>query len=172
MANNILEERLKVLEELRDSKLAEANSLKGVTDGFRVITRLDEINDASNLADVQLINELNVDVAHLNKLIDEVKQALLNLQKSDEIVFGSTFRFRLKNGLEKTKTLVEKKSERFPSMDIISINSPMGAAVLGKKVGEEFSYECPAGLTTGTILEIFNTELSMQEEQKEGKTRK
>ena len=172
MANNVFEERIKVLKDYRDSKKEELAKLIGQTDGFRVITRLDEINDASNIADVQLINQLNGEIKVLDKLIAEAEQALLSIPKSDKIEFGSTFRFKLHTGKERTVTLVEKKSERFQSMNIISVNSPMGAAVLGKKVGEEFSYECPVGLTTGTIIEIFNPELSMPEDQKDGKTRK
>ena len=44
--------------------------------------------------------------------------------------------------------------EADPAHDMVSITSPIGAALLGKEVGDEFEYEAPAGVQKYRILEI------------------
>ena len=41
-----------------------------------------------------------------------------------------------------------------PTMNIISITSPLGSALIGKEVGAEFEYEAPAGVQNYRILAI------------------
>ena len=44
--------------------------------------------------------------------------------------------------------------EADPSQDMISISSPLGSALIGKEVGDEFEYEAPAGVQKYKVLSI------------------
>ena len=44
--------------------------------------------------------------------------------------------------------------EADPAQDLISITSPLGAALVGKVVGDEFEYEAPAGVQKYMVLKI------------------
>ena len=44
--------------------------------------------------------------------------------------------------------------EADPSQDMISITSPLGSALIGKEVGDEFEYEAPAGVQKYKVLSI------------------
>ena len=44
--------------------------------------------------------------------------------------------------------------EADPSQDLISITSPLGSALIGKEVGDEFEYEAPAGIQKYKVLSI------------------
>ena len=59
----------------------------------------------------------------------------------------------LKFGDELTWTLVGSY-EADPANDRISVTSPLGEAMFGKTVGEEITFEAPAGVQTYKILAI------------------
>jgi len=44
--------------------------------------------------------------------------------------------------------------EADPSQDLISITSPLGSALIGKEVGDEFEYEAPAGIQKYKVVSI------------------
>lgn len=44
--------------------------------------------------------------------------------------------------------------EADPSQDLISITSPLGSALIEKKVGDEFEYEAPAGIQKYKVVSI------------------
>ncbi len=44
--------------------------------------------------------------------------------------------------------------EADPSNGLISITSPLGSALVGKEIGEEFEYEAPAGVQRYKVLSI------------------
>ena len=44
--------------------------------------------------------------------------------------------------------------EADPSIGLISITSPLGSALVGKEIGEEFEYEAPAGVQRYKVLSI------------------
>ena len=44
--------------------------------------------------------------------------------------------------------------EADPSNGLISITSPLGSALVGKEIGEEFEYEAPAGIQRYKVLSI------------------
>ena len=44
--------------------------------------------------------------------------------------------------------------EADPSNGLISITSPLGSALVGKEIGDEFEYEAPAGVQKYKVLSI------------------
>ena len=73
---------------------------------------------------------------------------------TDEIAFGSTVRVKdLDYDEEETLTLVGSGEEN-PSEGKILATSPLGAGLLGKKVGEIAEIQAPMGILRYEILEI------------------
>ncbi len=75
-------------------------------------------------------------------------------QKSwDDVRFGALVRVEQDDGEEKSWRLVDKE-ESDPSRGRISIQSPVGRALMGRKVGDSVEVRLPKGLVEMEILEI------------------
>jgi transcription elongation factor GreA len=71
----------------------------------------------------------------------------------DFVEVGNEVRVQLQDGSEEHYTIVGS-AEANPSEWRISNESPMGQALLGKRVGDDVEVEAPAGLLKLRILEI------------------
>jgi transcription elongation factor GreA len=90
--------------------------------------------------------------------ISELEAILMNVEiittpknGGSKVVLGSTV--KLKNGSEK-KFQIVGTVEADPLNGKISDESPIGQAMLGKKVGDTVEIKTPADTTTYTIIEI------------------
>jgi transcription elongation factor GreA len=73
---------------------------------------------------------------------------------SETVIFGSTVRIvDLQSGKEKQYTLVGQE-EADIKKNLISVQSPMGRALIGHKVGETVEVQRPAGPVEYEILQI------------------
>lgn len=72
---------------------------------------------------------------------------------SDVVQFGSTVRVRLQDGSEEYYTIVGSV-EANPGEGKISNESPMGKALLERRVGDEVEVAAPAGVLKLRIVEI------------------
>lgn len=78
----------------------------------------------------------------------------LNSLRSDRVIFGATVLVEdIDSGEEKSFTLLGPDEADF-AQGSISINSPVGQALLGHEVGDEVSIEIPKGRVTYEIAEI------------------
>lgn len=50
--------------------------------------------------------------------------------------------------------LIGHLEERHPDLDVISPGSPLGEALLGKRPGDEVSYQAPNGMLTVTVVDV------------------
>lgn len=74
--------------------------------------------------------------------------------KDDVIGIGTTFSFKTNSIDDMTLTLVEKFGD--PLKGLISLDSPIGAAVYGKTVGDDFTYKLVNGKNcSGVITNIL-----------------
>lgn len=73
-------------------------------------------------------------------------------KKSEEIVFGS--RVVLDDGKRQLKFMLVSEHESDPMKQKLSMNSPLGRAVMGKKVGDKVIVAAPAGQIIYTIVEV------------------
>lgn len=97
--------------------------------------------------------------------LNEIKKQLLNCEiiepnNSDEIGIGSNFEISSDfDGKELTEvfTLVETRLAGDPS-NYISVSSPLGKAVIGKKEGDTFRYVVENSIFTGKINQIIKTQ--------------
>lgn len=117
-------------------------------------------NEISVIFDHSLLENFIMNTNELN----DIKKKLLNCiiveqNNSDTIEIGSSFEISLFFDEEEEKsnfTLVETKLPRDP-INYISISSPLGKAVIGKKQGDDFKYIVENSIISGRINEIIKT---------------
>ena len=96
--------------------------------------------------------------------LNDIKNKLLNCEviepnNSDEIGIGSTIKISLffdEDEERETFTLVETRLPKDPA-NFISINSPLGKAIVAKKQGDSFKYVVENRIFSGRIDEIVKT---------------
>ncbi len=74
-------------------------------------------------------------------------------QRRDTVLFGATVRYVDENDRERTVTLVGA-DEIEPESGRISLTSPVGRALTGKRVGDAVSVSLPEGMTELEVLSI------------------
>lgn len=117
-----------------------------------------------NEISVQLDNTLLESFVVNANTLNDIRRKLLNCKviepnNSDEIGVGSTFEITLNFGGVEDKsvfTLIETRIPKDP-MHFISISSPLGKAVIGKKQGDSFKYVVENSVISGKINEIIKT---------------
>ena len=145
----ITEERLTELQK----KLAR---LKSTTQphAAKEVARLAELGDFSENAEYQLakgrLRGINNAILKLEQQINNA--VIITPENSSSVKVGHTITV-LGDGQEKIFTILGSQ-ETDPEKNIISHNSPLGAALLGKKVGETFSIELPGKTLVYTLLKI------------------
>ncbi len=79
----------------------------------------------------------------------EVREA----EVSDQVTVGSLARVRRSDGGE-MEVFVATQENKVPGFVLASPTSPMGAALLGAKVGTTVTYEAPGGKFELTVLGV------------------
>jgi len=94
----------------------------------------------------------------LRALKDKIKDVKVidteALPPSDIVQFGAVVTILDEDGKEFTYQLVDRE-EIDPEKGWISTQSPMGRALLGKELGEEFELHLPKGTKIFEILEVY-----------------
>ncbi len=75
---------------------------------------------------------------------------------NDKVVFGSTFILENIDSSEEVKYQLVGQEESDISKGKISISSPLGAAILGKKPDDEIVVQAPGGKRTYELIDIVN----------------
>jgi transcription elongation factor GreA len=90
-------------------------------------------------------------IRKLRHILDtaEVREA----EVSDEITVGTLARVRRSDGGE-MEVFVATQENKLPGLVLASPSSPMGAALLGAKVGTTVSYAAPGGTFELTVLAV------------------
>jgi transcription elongation factor GreA len=123
---------------------------------------LEDLSQARNQGDLSENSEYTSardELALIDTRLDELEEMLRNVELIDEdkggnsvVHMGSTVKVK-SDGKEYTYTLVGEV-EANPEEGKISISSPLGKALIGKKVGESVQVEAPAGTMSYTIVSI------------------
>ncbi len=91
----------------------------------------------------------------IGKLDQIIKTAVvIEHHKTGEVVIGSTIKIRKTGDKEKKTFTLVSPQESDSKFGKISIKSPMGQALLGRRKGEEFSFKTPGGSVTYEVLSI------------------
>ncbi len=93
-------------------------------------------------------------IGHLTQRLSELSRIDLTSIPSDRVSFGS--RVRVKDQKTKAETEYTITSGDYIDLDAghISRASPIGRALMGKKVGEEVAVQLPMGVRNYEILEL------------------
>ena len=114
------------------------------------------LGDLSENAEYHEAREMQANIEdRIAKLENLIKNAhIISGHKSDVATVGSMVTVqREKTGEEATYTIVGSE-EADMSTGKISVKSPFGKAIIGKKKGENFSFTTPDGLATYTVLKL------------------
>ncbi len=95
--------------------------------------------------------EIEVRIEELEAILKNA--VILTAGKGDKVVVGSTVHLKKKDGTKVTFRLVGAE-EADVSEGRLSYESPLGAAMMGKKEKESFSFETPNGAVQYTIIDI------------------
>lgn len=122
------------------------------------IVRAREFGDLSENSEYDAAKELQ---AQVEAEIAEMEDILLSCQiinkkdiKSDEVSVGSTVKLYDEEFDEELEYKILGTTESNPAKGVISNHSPVGNALIGRKVGEKISVKLPTGVVNYKILEI------------------
>lgn len=100
------------------------------------------------------LREIDRRLRHLDKLLDGAQVIEHTRHDPDEIVFGANVVLQaIANGVQKRYQLVGE-AEIDPLQGRISLKSPLGKALVGRRIGEEVSVETPRGRMVYRIAEV------------------
>ncbi len=143
-----LEDLKKKLENLKNSQPFAASE----------VARLAELGDFSENAEYQMakgrLRGINGGIFNLQKQIDN---AILieNSDNTESVRIGNTVTLEMNGKIKKYKLLGSVESD--PTNGIISHNSPVGMALVGRKIDEEFEIERESGNIKCKIISIANS---------------
>ncbi|MEU4119112.1 GreA/GreB family elongation factor [Kitasatospora sp. NPDC028055] len=97
------------------------------------------------------------DVTRLDRRIAELEGRLREAEaagppSTDVIGVGSTVTVRFSDGEEETVEISELAEER--ELTLVTYDSPLGKALLGRHAGETVSYETPGGAASAVVLAV------------------
>lgn len=143
-----------------DKLKAELDQLKSV-ERQRIADVIREARSHGDLRENAMYHEAKLNQKRLEGRIadlEKVVQTAQVVERPDDVGgtahLGSSVKFLdIKWNDEMTVKLVGA-FEADPTLDMISITSPLGAALMGKGPGEEFEYDAPAGPQKGRIVSV------------------
>lgn len=97
------------------------------------------------------------DVTRLDRRIVELEERLREAEvagapSTDVIGVGSTVTVRFSDGEEETVEIAELAEER--ELTLVTYDSPLGKALLGRHAGETVNYETPGGAASAVVLAV------------------
>lgn len=144
--------RIKLEKELKQLKFTERPTI------LAEIKRCMEMGDLSENAEYHAAKEAQ---GHLERKIAELEDKLSRVRSidTDKIPKDKVYLFAkvlIKDGSDGEELVytIAPPDEANPAEDIISVKSPIGQALLGKKVGDKVSIKVPAGTLEYEILKI------------------
>ncbi|HEY1119219.1 MAG TPA: transcription elongation factor GreA [Acidimicrobiales bacterium] len=122
---------------------------RGRVDIARKIEAARELGDLSENGDYHAAKEeqgkMEGRIMHLNALIEN--HVIVDPTDSDEVRVGSVVEIRYEGDDDTERFLLGSIEERGSDVEVMSPGSPLGSALLGKKVGDTVEYETPTGAT-------------------------
>ena len=122
---------------------------RGRLDIARKIETARELGDLSENGDYHAAKEeqgkMEGRIIHLANLIENAE--IVENAAADQVQAGVVVGIRYEGDDEVERYLLGSIEERVEGLDVMSPGSPLGEALLGKKVGDVVSYETPTGAT-------------------------
>lgn len=125
-----------------------------------LITQIEEVAQPDESGEDGLASQLKEELEVVNDKINDLEEALDDSQiiteKSDKktsIAVGCTVKIRISGRQEKQFSIVSNM-ESDPTQNKISDKSPLGLALMGKKINDEVEVDAPVGKITYKIVSI------------------
>lgn len=155
----ITEQETMVSQEKFDEMVHELENLKTVrrTEIAKNLEYARSLGDLSENAEYQEARDLQAATEErIRKLEDLVKRAhiLTDGKKKDVVGFGSEVSIKKEGSTEAHAYTIVGSEEADMRARKLSHVSPLGAALMGKKKGEVFTFETPNGKQTYTIEKV------------------
>ena len=114
----------------------------------------DRSENAEYIYGKKRLREIDSRMRYLQRKVDSVTVVDLDLQKPvDFVQFGAVVRVENGDGEERLLRLVDK-DESDPKAGRISVQSPIGSALMGRRVADVVAVRLPKGMAEYEILEI------------------
>ncbi|MFF7992105.1 GreA/GreB family elongation factor [Kitasatospora xanthocidica] len=132
------------LAQLRADREEVAATLRGV----------EPVGDRADAADeLQRASEVTRLDRRIVELEGRLREASVAGAPSTEVVgVGSTVMVRFADGVEETVEISEVAEER--ELTLVTFDSPLGKALIGRHAGETVNYETPGGATSAVVLSV------------------
>ncbi|MFH1536609.1 MAG: transcription elongation factor GreA [Patescibacteria group bacterium] len=147
----ITEEGLKKLEE--ELEYLKNTKRKKIAERIRDAKELGDLSENAEYAEAKeeqgFVESRVLELQSITRNVNLIKKS----KKANQIDVGSTIEVENAEGNKMTYTIVGS-NEANPPKGLISNESPIGKAFLGKKVGEEAEVEAPSGKITFKVLKI------------------
>jgi transcription elongation factor GreA len=125
----------------------------------QLVDRLEEVAQPDESGEDSLASQLKAELEVVNDKISGYEEVLANIEivsgqtSKTNVSVGSAVKVKISGKTEKEFHLVSE-FEADPMANKISDQSPLGVALLGKKVGQEFEIDAPVGKLTYKIVSI------------------
>lgn len=127
---------------------------RGRIDIARKIETARELGDLSENGDYHAAKEeqgqMEGRIAHLAALIENAE--IVVAENTNKVVPGSVVSITYEGDSTPERYLVGSIEERAGDLEVVSLGSPLGEALLGAKAGDVVSYETPTGATLRVTL--------------------
>ncbi len=124
-----------------------------------LITQIEEVAQPDESGEDGLATQLKEELEVVNNKIGDIEEALemaeiiTSVPSKTNVEVGSKVTIRISGKLEKQFHVVDHM-ESDPSLNKISNQSPLGQALMGKRINDEIEVDAPVGKITYKIVSI------------------
>ena len=125
-----------------------------------LIIKIEEVAQPDESGEDSLASQLKAELEVVNSKIIAIEEVLENHEiisenkkVSDKVEVGSKVKIKISNNGERTFYIVDELAAD-PSINKISLSSPLGVAMMGKKIGDQFEVDAPIGKLIYKIIAI------------------
>lgn len=138
--------------ELEELTTIGRTQIANAIEAARALGDLSENGDYHAAKDAQ--GHMESRIRKLEALLDRVE--IVEASASDTVVIGSVVGVRYDGDDDTEQYLVGSIEERREGIEVASPESPLGSALLGRKVGEVVEYQTPTGATLKVEIAELN----------------
>jgi len=124
-----------------------------------LVTKIEEVAQPDESGEDSLASQLKAELEVVNSKIAAIETVFENVEiisgkrSSSMVSVGSEVKIKISGKLERLFQIVSEL-EADPSANKISSQSPLGQALIGKKIHDEIEVDAPAGKLTYKIMAI------------------
>lgn len=124
-----------------------------------LVDKIEEVAQPDESGEDSLASQLKTELEVVNSKIASIEEVLENFEiingnsSTSSVQIGSKVKIKISGNSERTFHIVGEL-EADPTANKISSESPLGLALMGKKLHEQFEVDAPAGKLTYKIVAI------------------